>query len=895
MGMENLSRAVRRVRYWLGARRHAADLAAELEDHRARLQAALEADGLPAAEAAARSRRAMGNITLAREDARHVWIASAIERIWADVRSGARALRREPSFAATALLTLTLGIFTTTTVFSIVDAELWRPLPFPDPEQLIAVIARKPGPAATTEQVSIPDFLDWKTQSVLTDYAAEGGFYRRVLRRGIAESVLVRPVSTNYFAVLNHVPRLGRGFDPVADARARVAILSDRGWKRLLNGDAHAVGRVLNLDGTDFTVIGVDAGHHSSLGDEPDAFVPLDHAAPAFGDRLARTINVTGRLRPGVTASQAEAELRSITARLAAMYPDDHAGHRVELTRLDLMYVGYSWRPLLFFLAAAAVVLMLSCLNVAGLLLARALRRQREFAIRGALGGGRAALARQLVVEGALLAVPSAAAAALLAAWTVRIVGNHLPEDYFSRGAPLALDGRIVAVVTAIAAVVTILLSLAPMFFAHRLRLSPMLGQGERTGTSPRQVRARHGLLVAQLTLTVVLVTTAGLFVQSFMRLVDAPLGFEPADRLSVRLNLSGSRYAGDTPVRGFAGDLLDRVRAIPGIETAAIDSTSPLDSGPTVRLAAAEAPRAQPGTEQTAIMRSVSPDYFRALGMRVSAGRVFSDEDRDGAPRVAIVNEYLASRLFHGQPAVGQRIDLLPGARAPWTRRPGVVLVVGVAPNIRDVGINEVEFGNIYLPFAQAPAPGMEVLAKTRLPAGIVFDAIRRAVAEVDPILPVTRVQTLDARVAAALKGDRFNLILIAAFALVGIVLATVGVYGAMACAVRERTREFGVRLALGQPPRALIQSTLWQSARLGLAGAAIGLVLVFAMARILGNALYLVRGSHNGLLYGVTTTDPVSLAAAAIALVSLATLAGVFPAREATRVDPLIALRQE
>jgi putative ABC transport system permease protein len=893
--MDTIARLLRRVRYWLGARRHAADLAAELEDHRARLQAAFEADGLARAEAAARSRRAMGNVTLAREDARHIWIASAIERIWADVRYGVRALRREPSFAATALLTLTLGIFTTTTVYTIVDAELWKPLPFRDPHQLIAVLGKKPGPTGLSELISIRDFLDWQAQSALTEYAAEGGFYRRVLRRGIAESVLVRPVSVNYFAVLKHAPRLGRGFDPLADARSAVAILSDRGWKRLLDGDPHAVGRVLNLDGTDFSVIGIDAEHHSTLGDEPDIFVPLDSAAPAFGDRLARTVNVIGRLRPGVAIAQAQAELEAIAARIAEMYPDDHAGHRLELTSLDLLYIGYSWRPLLFFLAAAGVVLILSCLNVAGLLLARALRRQREFAIRGALGGGRAALARQLIVEGALLAVPSAAAAAVLTAWVVRIVGAELPSDYISRGAPLSVDARIAAVVAGIAGFTTILLSLAPMFFAHRLKLNVMLGQGARTGTSRRQVRTRNALLVAQLTLTLVLVTAAGLFVQSFLRLLNAPVGFDPANRLGVRVSLSGPRYAGDAPIRLFADQVLERVRAIPGIELAAIDSTSPLDSGPVIRVVAAGEQRRQPGTEEPAILRAVSADYFRTLAMRFVAGRPFSTGDRDGAPRVAILNEYLASRLFPGGNAVGQRIDLVPGARTPWTRRPGLVLVVGVVPNIKDVGMNEVEFGNIYLPYSQAPAPGLEILAKTASATGPIVDAIRRAVADVDPLLPVTRVQTLDARMARALRTDRFNLLLIGSFAIIGIVLATVGIYGAMACAVRERTREFGVRLALGQPPRALVRATLWQSARLGLAGAAVGLVLVFTLARMLGSAPYLVRGEHNGILYGVTTTDPVAIAVAALALVAVATFAGVFPAREATRVDPLIALRQE
>jgi predicted permease len=892
--MENLTRLIRRARYWLGARRHAADLAAELEDHRARLQAALEADGLSPAEAIVRSRRAMGNVTLAREDARHVWIASLLERIWADVRYGTRALRREPSFAATALLTLTLGIFTTTTVFTIVDAELWKPLPFENSQDLVAVAAWKPG-GNETERVSIPDFLDWRAQSTLAEYAAEGFAGRRVLRRGLAESVSVEAVSANYFNVLNHVPRIGRGFDPAADVRARVAVVTDRGWKRLFDGAPDVVGQTLSLDGVDYTVVGVNAGQHFGLGAEPDLYVVLDSAAPVFGDRMARSVSVIGRVRSGNTIGQAQAELQAITARIAAIYPADHAGHRVELSDLRRWYLGYNWRPLFFFLAAAGVVLVLSCLNVAGLLLARALRRQREFAIRGALGGGRGALARQLIIEGGLLAAPSAVMAAILATWALGAIGTQLPEEYSYRGAPLVLDARIALVMTAMAGITTILLSLAPIFFTRRIHLNVMLGQGGRTGTSPRQIRARNALLVAQLTLTLVLVTAAGLFVQSFIRLIDAPLGFDPKDRLSVKMTLSGSRYAGDEPVRRFADQLLERVRAIPGVESAAIDSSSPLDSGPLVRLNAADKPSPPPGDEARAIVRSISPDYFRALGMRLTAGRAFSAADTSSAPRVAIVNEYLASRLFPGRNAVGQHLDLVPGARTPWTRRPGLVLVVGVVPNIKDVGINEVEFGNLYLPFSQAPAPAIEVLAKTSLPPGAIADVIRRAMAAIDPALPVARMETLDSRVSATLKGDRFNLMLIGAFAVIGIVLATVGIYGAMACAVRERTREFGVRLALGQPPRALVRSTLWQSARLGLAGAALGLALVFILARLLGNALYLVRGSHNGILYGVTTTDPIAIATAAILLVSIATLAGVLPAREATRVDPLIALRQE
>ena len=897
MGMETIARLVRRLRFLVRSRRHAEELALELEDHRARAQQALEAAGLAPADAAARSRRIMGNVALACEDARHVWIAALLERIWCDVRYGVRALRRERSFAATALLTLTLGIATTTTVFTVVDAELWKPLPFPRPEQLAGVLAKKPGPSGDSERVSGPDFLDWRSQSRLAEYAAEGGFDRRVLRRGgPPESMLVQAVTANYFRVLHHTPRIGRAFDPEYDARNRVAVLTDKGWRRLFDGDPGILGRVLALDGIDFTVVGVNAGQHFDFGTEPDAYVTVDPTAGPYLDRMARNLSVIVRVQPGVSVAEAQAELQTIAARIAATFPEDHAGHQVELLDLRLLYSGYNWRPLFFFLAAAAAVLLLSCLNVAGLLLARALRRQREFAIRGALGGGRVALGRQLIVEGALLAVPSAAAGALLSSWALQLFAVQIPEEYLQRGGQFAIDARMALFVIAVTGVTTILLSLAPLVFARGVELNVMLGRGGRTaGRSPGQVRTRNAILVSQLALTLVLLAAAGIFVTSFVRLVDVPLGFEPAGRLSLRVPLSGPSYAGDDPVRSFADRLVERALATSGVVDAAVASSSPLGSGPLVRVAAGDQPRPTPGTEPTTIMRAVTPGYFRTLGIAIRAGRAFEDSDVPGAPRVAIVNEYLAHRLFPGESAVGRPLDLVPGARVPWTRRPGIAVIVGVVANVKDVGLNEVEIGNVYLPFAQAPAPVLELITRSTIPAAQIAAPLRGAIADVDSTMPVTRVQALDTRVDRALSGDRFNLLLIAAFAVIAVILAAVGIYGAMACAVQERTREFGIRLALGQRPAALIRSTLWESVRFGLTGGAFGLVIVFAGARLLGDALYLVRGQHSGLLYDVTTTDPVSIAAASLALIAVATFSGLIPARQATAVDPLIALRVE
>jgi len=449
--------------------------------------------------------------------------------------------------------------------------------------------------------------------------------------------------------------------------------------------------------------------------------------------------------------------------------------------------------------------------------------------------------------------------------------------------------------VLAVSAITTLALSLAPLLFSRRLDLNAVLGQGARgSSASRRQVRVRNALLTGQLTMTLVLMVAAGLFVTSFVRLTSVPLGFA-ADALSAaHISLTGTRYAEDATRREFAARLLERARAVPGVSDAALGSSLPLGSGPVLKLVPSDGPRPAPEREPNAIVRSVDAGYFRTLGMRLVSGRPFTAADRAGAPRVAVVNEYLASLLFPGESAVGRRIEQ-SRARTPWTNRPGQVLIVGVAANSKDVGINEVEFGNLYLPFDQAPAPGVDLVVRTSIPAAAVADVLRRIAADVDPDLPASQLTTMAQRVDEALQGDRLNTLLIGSFAAIAILLASVGIYGAMACAVQERTREFGVRLALGQQPHAMVRATLWESARFGVVGGVLGLSIALVIGRLLGNALYLVRGEHNGLLYGVTTTDPIVLGGAALALILIATLAGVIPARQVSRVDPLIALRAE
>jgi predicted permease len=630
------------------------------------------------------------------------------------------------------------------------------------------------------------------------------------------------------------------------------------------------------------------------MGTEGDLYLPIDESTPAFLDRaVPMGYGAIGRVQPGTKISVATAQLQATAARIAQANPEGRAGHTIFVEDLSQYFAGYNWRPLYYFLGGAIVVLLLSAVNVATLLLARAVRRTREFALRGALGGGLSALSRQLFAEGAVIAIPGGALGILASAWALKLFTAELPSDFLARGSTIPIDLRVMFFTLVVSAVTTIAFVMAPLLFARRIDLMPALGAAGRTGASVGEGRARTALLAAQLALTVVLLFGAGLFLKSFVALTHLPLGFDPVNAVAIRSTLSGPRYATDDQIRRYASDLIDRAAATPGVREAAVASSSPLGSGPLIRFTRADRPL--PVNEApNAIIRAVSPSYFRTMATRLVRGRDFLATDVAGAPRVAIVNEHLANQVFPGEDPVGKTIDVLP-ARAPWINHPGPVLIVGVAARIKEVGINEVDFPDVYVPFAQMPAPAFELVARTNVPASTIITTLRQRAASLDPSIPVTSSTTFEVRLADALQGDRFNLILTSAFAAVAVLLASIGVFGAVAYAVQARTREFGVRLAFGARPAQLVRSALWRAGRIAVAGGAVGLGITLVLARLIGDALYLVPRVHNGLLFGVTTTDPTMLASAFGGVVLMALLAGAVPARRVSGVDPVRALRAE
>jgi putative ABC transport system permease protein len=892
-------RGLRRIARWLRTNRDAASLAEEIEQHRARAQAEFEARGMTRADAAAASRRVMGNISVAVEDARDVWILSWIDRLWRDVRFGVRGLRREPGFAAAAILTLALGVTATTTVFSVADAELWRPLPFPAPHELISVRSIGPEPRASYDAVSGADLLDGRAGApALVSLAAVGRTSRRTLHLDTAESALVSEVTPNYFATLGRTAIAGVTFDRGDACGPNAGVITDRTWRRLFNSDPAVVGRTVRLDDDAVAICGVVAVNDSLYGD-PDMFVALDERSPTFLDRSEPVLHdsIIGRLRPGVEVAVARAQLSAVAARIAGAYPARRAGHTIVVEDLRLAYrTGVNRSPLFFFLGASLVVLVLSAVNVAALLLSRAFRRRHEFALRGALGGGQAALARQLLVEGALIAGPGGALGVVFAMSATGFFTANLPPDFLFGGAMVPVDLRAWAFASAVTTLTTGLFALVPLVLTRRIDLSAAIGSGQRTARSSTEGRANAVLLTAQIAFTVILIAGAGIFLKSFVALSRVSLGFDPRHAVAVRALLTGPRYASDSPVRMFAEDVTARLRAIPGVVDVAAGSSSPLGSGPIALLARADRPKPPAGEETRAIIRAVSPGHFRTLRIPIVNGREFLDTDVAGAPRVAVINVHAARKLFGDEDAIGRKVEVMAGPRArAWTRRSGVTLIVGVTSNIKEVGINEMAFPDVYLPFAQAPAQTVEFVLRTSAPLAGLREPLKRAIAAVDPAVPVTSVSAFEDRVARALQGDRFNTLLVSTFALLAVLLAAVGIHGAIAYAVAGRTREFGVRLALGAQPSRLVWTTLWQWGRLGVIGGVLGIAATLALARVIGNAWYLVPGSHNGLLYEVTTTDPAALSLSFAAIILVALAAAAVPARRVGRVDPVLALRSE
>jgi putative ABC transport system permease protein len=817
-----------------------------------------------------------------------VW---AMEQLRRDVSYGARMAGRNPGFTAAAVLTLALGIGAATAIFSVADAIVFRPLPYADVDRLVKIWGRSA--ADPVDNMSLADFKDVSERSAIFEQVAgDDGMGFRVQSDGSSHFVDGALVTPQWLSTLGVRPVLGRGFLPeeFQPGRDDVVILTDAYWRHRFAADATVVGRTIAADGRTVTILGVLPPNVLRYG--AGFLKPLVLSAYPSG-RDYRNLDVFARLRPGVTLAAAQAELDVLGRQLEAVYPSADVNHSFRIVPLDKYYAALSpsaGRRLILMLGAVGLVLLIACVNVANLLLARAATRTRECVIRTALGASRARLARQLLIENVLLFLAGGALGCFMAWWTLdwvvalAIAGGHVPERM-----AIALDGRVLAFSLIVSAVTGMVFGLAPAWQASRVDLTVGLKDSSPTmHGSARRGRTGRALIVAELTLTVVLLVSCGLVVRSLFALYGNVDGFVP-DRLLETMSDAGREF--EPAVRKWRA-AVDRARSIPGVEWAAVSSRPPVHGGRRQTFSVAGRPPVAPEQEARAGDILISADYFRTMGIPIVKGRAFSENDTAQAPPVVIVSETLARQIFPDEEPIGRRIRL--NERSPMTCcvAAGSVEnawreIVGVAGDIRQANLDEAPAATIYRPYTQIVEHDMFLMVRTRTDRDTarVAAVLPAELHTADPAMEWSDVRPMRQVIAesGAIRERRFVMLLLGAFAALALVLAAVGLYGIMAYFVAERRREIAVRVALGATPPVVLGQVLGEALRLLVIGLIAGALAAQAMTRLISS-----------LMFGVHSTDiPTHLAVFAL-LGTVAMLASYWPARRAASVDPMTVLRE-
>jgi putative ABC transport system permease protein len=812
-----------------------------------------------------------------------------------DIRYTTRKLLRTPGFTFIAVATLALAIGSTTAIFSIINGVLLKPLPFEKPDQVVLVASTSSRDAGNSPvPMSGPDFMDYKEQSRsfvgMAPYQANpvnltGDGTQPVRLQGAQ-------VGANFFDLLGVRAARGRTFAQGEDAQGapRVAVLSDRLWQKQFGGDPRIVGQTITLDGNVYTVVGIAP---ASLNFPARTEIYLPYVFPNYlldpSNRGAHSFMAIARVRDGIPVETASRELATIAARLAKQYPESNTGFGAVAVPLQERIIGNVDRPLYAMFGAVAFVLLIACANVANLLLVRASARESEMAVRTALGAGRGRIVRQLVTESVMLSLAGAVVGSAMAAWAVDAVVAFGP-----RGLPrldeVVIDGRVLLFTGGVAVLTGMLFGLVPALHAARPDIAQMLRESVRGSSRGGTHRTRSALVITEMALAVVLLVGAGLLIRSFVRLIGVDPGFRPENVVAFNVSLPDSKYPLERDARAFVQSVSDRLRQAPGVSEVGVVFGRPLEQGAIMRTGfeIEGQPPSTPNNRRIAEVHPATPSFFRAMGIPLVRGRVYTeDENRLGGPPAVVISQALANKFFPNEDPMGKLLTFGITHDTAATGQGAVTVagrVVGVVGDIRQRDLTTDYYPTAYVPYNTFPIGFVSFVIRSTADAQLVQTAAKAAVREVDHDLPMFNLTTMKQAVSDSVAQPRFYMMLLGAFAVIALLLAALGIYGVISYTVSQRTRELGIRIALGASRQKVERLVIGQGVWLTAAGIAIGVVAATFLTRVIAS-----------MMFGVEQTDPVTFAVVPITLVAVAMLASWLPARRASRVDPVIAMRND
>jgi putative ABC transport system permease protein len=865
------------IRRLFSRRRLYTDLSAEIEQHLSEKIEELIAGGMSRQEATQTARREFGNVTLLEERSREVWQWPSIESFLADVRFAFRMLRKSPGFTAVVILTLALGIGANATIFSVIDAVLLRPLPYPQSDRLAYLEESNPKQGWPRFSASPANFLDWRSQSRSFEHVvAYAQDDCNVSVGDFPEHWIGLAVTQGFFDTLRVRPELGSVFtdDDFVPGKGNVFVMGDALWRSEFGADPTIIGRNVPMDGKPYTVIGVMPQGFQFNSPNKMYWLPFIFSKGLSEARGAHFLGVIARLRDVVSTAQAQSEMKALAADLEREYPDSNEGWTALVEPMQARDVHSVHTALLVLLGAVGFVLLIACANAANMLLARATVRRREIAIRTALGAGRLRIARQLLTESVLLASSGAAVGLLFTMWCLRGL-VALPPSLLPRAESIHVDIRVLLFTFGLALVTGILFGMAPAASVIHDDLADTLKEAGRLGASGRGA-PRKILVVVEVALAFVLLVGSGLLVRSFARLMAVQPGFSAAGRLTFSVQLPSSRYKTPQQQMAFFQEAKQRLVALPGVQAVTMTSLVPLSGEESLWTFGLDGQRN--GTSlPSAMYYRVDPDYLEAMGIPLIEGRGFSSQDSATAPHVCLINDFIARTMFPGRSPIGQHVRI--GNEYGTVRE-----IVGVVGSVKQVGLEDKESYQVYEPFAQWPQSGMTFIVQASVDPMSLLAAARRSIEQIDPLQPIARPRTLEQVSSASVALPRLRTILLALFGALATVLALVGLYGVMSYTVTQQTHEIGIRKALGAQQRDIHSLVVLRG--MGLAGLGIGIGIAGAAA---------ITRLLSSFLFGVTPYDPVTLLSVIVLFAAVATIACWLPARRAMRVDPMVALRYE